>query len=137
MFKKMIVITALLSLTACASAPQNNVVRGVVQSVNYITVQTKEGNPGGAVLGAALGAGVGSFIGKGNGRTASQIILGSMGAAAGYNSGPSYTQNAKQLRILTNDGQTLVFNVAENGYYQPGQRVRIERNYNQTLIITA
>ncbi len=136
MFKRILIILSSLTLLACASQPPLMIKRGVVQSVNYVTIQTKDGNPGGALLGAAAGATVGSLIGKGNGRKASQIILGSVGAAAGYNSGATHTRNAKQIRILTDIGETLIFNVDETGYYQIGQRVRIEKSYNQNVIIT-
>lgn len=135
-----IVLAAALTLSACASGPQqtstpynspngsstNSSVFGTVESIQAVTTQSAN-NGGGAIVGGIVGAVLGNQVGGGTGRTVATVAGAVGGAVVGNNVQNRNAQGHTSYQILVrmdNGANTSITqdNVSDLGV---GSRVRV------------
>lgn len=135
-----ILLAAVLTLSACASGPQqtstpynspsssvtNSSSFGTIESIQAVTTPATN-NGGGAVVGGIVGAVLGNQIGSGTGRTAATVAGAVGGAVVGNNVQNRNAQGRVSYQILVrmdNGTNTSISqdNVADLGV---GSRVRV------------
>lgn len=140
--KKLTILLAALSLTACAVAPQSGRVynarqvqneqtvrMGYVESLRDVTID--KGQTGvGTVSGAALGGiAAGSSIGKGNGALAAGILGAVAGGLIGQNIENNMTQKrGLEITVRLDNGEMRAITQDADEVFRTGDRVRILSN---------
>ncbi|MET3120111.1 outer membrane lipoprotein SlyB [Undibacterium sp. GrIS 1.8] len=137
--KKIIVLTAVVALSACAVPPTSNSVyrpgqtqneqsvrMGVVESVREVTIDKGQSGVG-TVAGAAVGGiAAGSSIGKGNG----SIAAGILGAVAGGMIGQAVEGNMNkskgfEITVRLDNGEIKAITQDADELFRPGDRIRL------------
>ena len=113
------------SYTSDQARSTQNVQTGTIAHVGRATIEENSSLIG-PIVGGIVGGVLGSTLGAGTGRTLA--ILG--GAAGGAVAGSAVdkrvqTQNALELTIQLDSGQTISIVQAEDDYYAVGDKVRI------------
>jgi outer membrane lipoprotein SlyB len=137
--KKILIVAAIASLTACASQPtSNNVYKprqtqneqtirmGVVESVREVTIDPGQSGVG-TMAGAALGGlAAGSSIGQGNGAIAAGIVGAVVGGMIGQKV-ESNVNNRKGLEITVrlDNGEMKAITQDADEVFRSGERVRL------------
>ncbi|CAB3758669.1 glycine zipper 2TM domain-containing protein [Paraburkholderia solisilvae] len=113
-----------------AQAQREETVRmGTVESVRNVTIDANNGQPGvlGALGGGLLGGVAGSAFGGGHG----SLLMGVLGGVAGAVAGSEVQHKLAQqhgeeitVRLDNGDWRAITQN-ADDGYFHPGQRVRL------------
>lgn len=137
--KKMIILVAIVALSACAMTPTSgNVYRarqtqneqtvrmGVVDSVREVLIdkgQTGVGTMSGAALG---GIAAGSSVGKGNGAIAAGIVGAVVGGIIGQNIEANVnTKKGLEITVRLDSGDLKAITQDADEVFRPGDRVRL------------
>lgn len=106
---------------------------GRITNIEYMPVGTTTSNNSGilgAVVGGIAGGLLGNTVGGGSGRAAATVLGGVAGAAIGSqiarNQAGATTAPGYRITMVTDQGQTRVYEVPATGDLRVGDRVRVD-----------
>lgn len=136
------VFAAMLLLQGCASSLTGetysqsearrvqNVEFGWVETVTPVVIEGRTDSPLGAGAGAVIGGIAGSSVGGGKGRSLATVIGAVAGGIAGQKIEESATRKqGQEVTVSLENGEiiSVVQEVGSQGFFQPGERVRVLR----------
>lgn len=146
-----IVLTAvMLVLQGCASSLSGdtysrgearkvqNVEYAWVDAVKPVVIEGRSDSPLGAGAGAVVGGIAGSTVGGGKGRSIATVVGAIAGGIAGQKVEESATRKqGQEVTVTLESGRTIsvVQEVDSDGFFRPGERVRVLRQGSTARIV--